>query len=150
MGYIKKAKVRQAESNAKTAYNAICTYFDSMNDDFVDLASSSDDSLNKIINDLTVDDGALGTTWKDKVGVAIAAGSNESDVVAIWSADKDNLTGSASKTYAHSTGTGTWASYPMDTEWTGNVCWGGTATPEPQPEPTTPSQHRPWWKWWWW
>lgn len=126
IGYITSSKIRQVEANAKTAYNAIAANYTNSsanNEVFILLTEDEDDTaayLNGIINGVTDSSGELGTSWKGKIGVAY---TDNDYFVAFWSKDKEKCIGT-NKKYTHSTGDGTWATYPLDVEWTGNIYWG--------------------------
>lgn len=126
VSYITSSKVRQVEANAKTAFNAIYASYSESNaeDGYVVLSEDVSDTeeYNVLIDKITTEDGVLGSLWKGKVGVAISS-DPDNGLVAVWSKDKNKSIGT-SKNYSHDSGTGEWAAYPMETEWTGDVYFG--------------------------
>lgn len=127
IGYIGTAKIRQAESNAKTAYNAISAYIanaSTKDDGFIALKDEDDSAYyNDIINSVTADGGQLGTEWAGKIGI----GKSAVGIIAVWADNGVIPEGKTQYSHGDADNNGTWATYPTETAWIGSIYFDSTA-----------------------
>lgn len=116
IGYINTSRIRQAESNAKTAYNAAVAYQSSVNaeDGFVILTTTTADygSVDADIADglTSGTNPLLGAKWEDHVTVWV---KDEQISYAAWFKETADDTKDPTS-YDHDSADGSWAAYPMD------------------------------------
>lgn len=116
IGYINTSRIRQAEANAKTAYNAAVAYKSSIDTDdgFVALEESAAD-YGEVDADIATGltsgtNPLLGDKWENHVTVWV-----KDDQISYAAWFKDAADDSADPTsYDHDNADGTWAAYPVD------------------------------------
>lgn len=120
IGYIGNASVRSAESNAKTAYNAVQAALSANADDgFVALEESGTTTPSDLLSNEDTkkalfegEKALLGSSWEDHVA---AWGSGFVVDTVAWAKETADLPAyAAAAAYKKGDGDGSWAAYPMD------------------------------------